>query len=292
MIEEMLEPLVAERFRNEPEYRAGHVRIINALPGRRILGVHVPEMKALAKELSHRSDALEMIAAFEREAIVDMRGCTASQEDAGETKCRTRLCYEETGVWGLMINYVKVPLDRRLELVRRYVPYLDNWAVCDLFAGAAKWIKREMKHNAGMLWDMLCRYFVSDREFEVRFATVMAMSYFIDEEWLPGIFRQFDLLDFAAISSEYISSRQAKALAAKGKEKGGISLVDSARGVALGEPPYYVRMAVAWCLATALAKFPDMTRAYMKISALPDDVRKLYARKARESFRTRDVSPF
>ncbi len=287
MIEEMLEPLVAERFRNEPEYRAGHVRIINALPGRRILGVHVPEMRALAKELSHRSDALEMIAAFEREAIVDMRGCTASQEDAGETKCRTRLSYEETVVWGLMINYVKVPLDRRLELVRRYVPYMDNWAVCDLFDSAAKWVKRERKNNSVVLWDLLCGYFASEREFEVRFAVVMAMSYFIDEEWLPEIFRQFDRLDFGAIRSDYISSRQAEALASKGKE-----LKESAKGVAIGEPPYYVRMAVAWCLATALAKFPDMTRAYMKISALPDDVRKLYARKARESFRTRDVSPF
>lgn len=284
MIEEMLRPLVPERFISDSKYREGHVRIINALPGRRILGVHVPEMKALAKDLACREDALEMIAGFEREAV--------AERNEGGTGCRSRLSYEETVVWGLMINYVKVPLDRRLELVRRYVPYMDNWAVCDLFDSAAKWVKRERKNNSVVLWDLLCGYFASEREFEVRFAVVMAMSYFIDEEWLPGIFRQFDLLDFAAISSEYISSRQAKALAAKGKEKGGISLVDSARGVALGEPPYYVRMAVAWCLATALAKFPDMTRAYMKISALPDDVRKLYARKARESFRTRDVSPF
>lgn len=280
----MLRPLVPERFISDSKYREGHVRIINALPGRRILGVHVPEMKALAKDLACREDALEMIAGFEREAV--------AERNEGGTGCRSRLSYEETVVWGLMINYVKVPLDRRLELVRRYVPYMDNWAVCDLFDSAAKWVKRERKNNSVVLWDLLCGYFASEREFEVRFAVVMAMSYFIDEEWLPGIFRQFDLLDFAAISSEYISSRQAKALAAKGKEKGGISLVDSARGVALGEPPYYVRMAVAWCLATALAKFPDMTRAYMKISALPDDVRKLYARKARESFRTRDVSPF
>ena len=53
--------------------------------------------------------------------------------------------------------------------------------------------------------------------------------------------------------------------------------------------PYYVRMGVAWLLATALAKFPDETRAFVRSSKLPNDVVKLYIRKARESFRTRTV---
>ena len=61
-------------------------------------------------------------------------------------------------------------------------------------------------------------------------------------------------------------------------------------GVVQGASPYYVRMGVAWLLATALAKFPDATRAYVHSSSLPDDVIKLYVRKARESFRTRCVS--
>jgi 3-methyladenine DNA glycosylase AlkD len=57
-----------------------------------------------------------------------------------------------------------------------------------------------------------------------------------------------------------------------------------------GAAPYYVRMAVAWLLATALAKFPDRTRSFVNASRLPDDVLRLYVRKARESFRTRTVS--
>ena len=100
-----------------------------------------------------------------------------------------------------------------------------------------------------------------DREFEVRFAVVMSMCHFMNEEYLPRIFFRFDALDFGKIQSEYQS-------------------------------PYYVRMGVAWCLATALAKFPDETRAYLRHSRLPQDVIRLYVRKARESFRTRDISPF
>lgn len=56
-----------------------------------------------------------------------------------------------------------------------------------------------------------------------------------------------------------------------------------------GTEPYYVRMGVAWLLATALAKFPNETRAFVRTSNLPEDIVKLYIRKARESFRTRSV---
>ena len=62
------------------------------------------------------------------------------------------------------------------------------------------------------------------------------------------------------------------------------------QGTVQGAEPYYVRMGVAWLLATALAKFPDQTRAFVRSSNLPADVIKLYIRKARESFRTRTIA--
>ena len=284
MIEELLEPLVPQRFRNDERYREGHVRIINALPGRRIIGVHIPDMVSLSKTLVRRQDALDIIARFE----------AAASEEA-QTGRRDLLSHEEMMVWGMMINGLgRSSAALQLELLKQYVPYIDNWAVCDHVAGAAKWFGRAVKQSlkasladgAGplegndgrmceSLWKFLCGYFASDREFEVRFATVMAMCHFLDERYLPRIFFRFDSLDFSRIRSEYVCSSDAK-----------IS------GRVAGEPPYYVRMGVAWCLATALAKFPDETRAYLRHSRLPENVIRLYVRKARESFRTRSVSPF
>lgn len=319
MIEELLEPLVSGRFRNDERYRSGHVRIINALPGRRIVGVHIPDMVTLAKTLVRRPDAMEIISGFES---------AACQE--AESGRRDILSHEEMMVWGMMINSLdrsclSLPgaddiagkgldmsglagmrdarvrlLGLKLELLGRYVPHIDNWAVCDHVAGAAKWFGREVKRPlrsspyegegtdspAGKeggtddiicerLWKFLCGYFASDREFEVRFATVMAMSHFLDKRYLPRIFFRFDSLDFGRIRSEYVSSTNTQT-----------------PGRVIGEPPYYVRMGVAWCLATALAKFPDETRAYLRHSRLPENVVRLYVRKARESFRTRDISPF
>ncbi len=160
MIEKLLEPLIPERFRNEEKYRHGHIRILNPLPGRAVMGLHIPDMRKVAKTLAGRGDASTIIADFGKES----------------EKGRKALSHEEL--------------------------------------------------------------------IEVR--------------------------------------------AAGGPGK----VLSSGRGVVIGESPYYVRMGVAWFLATALAKFPDDTRGYLRHSCLPEDVLKLYARKARESFRTRSVSPF
>ena len=142
-----------------------------------------------------------------------------------------------------------------------YIPVLDNWAVCDSFCCNAKWA---LKIPTEDLWGFLQPYFQSKKEFEVRFAIVMSMCYLMKEEWLDIVFHQLGTLDLSAIRSEYTRL----------------------------PAPYYVRMGMAWLLATALAKFPDATRSFVKASSLSEDVKRLYARKARESFRTKHVSAF
>ena len=245
MIEERLTPLVCERFLREEKYRQGHIRIINALPGRRILGLHLPEMKQVAKELVRQADAREVLHAFGQEHQANRFG----------------LAYEETLVWGLTINALKCTPDERLDLLRSYVPVLDNWAVCDSFCCNAKWA---LKLPPQDLWAFLIPYYHSQREFEVRFAIVMSMCYLLKEEWLSPVFEELQRIDLSAIRSEYTHLPS----------------------------PYYVRMGIAWLLATALAKYPDETRSFVNASSLTEDVKRLYARKARESFRTRDVPAF
>jgi len=175
-------------------------------------------------------------------------------------------------LWGYLINLEKCSLDERLAMLTRYVPVLDNWAVCDSYCAHAKWMTRADKVA---LWAFLERWFDSEREFEVRFAVVVAMCYFLNEEWLDKVYERINSLYFGRIKSKYKT--------VKGKPK------VAQQGTVQGAEPYYVRMGVAWLLATALAKFPDQTRAYVRSSNLPEDVVKLYVRKARESFRTRTV---
>ena len=126
MIEERLIPLICERFLNDEKYRQGHIRIINALPERKILGLHLPEMKQAAKELAKQANAPDILRSFEQENQAD----------------RFSLAYEETLVWGLAINTLKCSWEERLSFLKPYIPVLDNWAVCDSFCCNAKWAQK------------------------------------------------------------------------------------------------------------------------------------------------------
>ena len=267
MISHILQPLICERFLTNTRYREGHLRVVNALPERRVLGLHSPEIKQVAKQLSREGGEIVM-------PDGTRHFCTNGAEviRAFEAVPSESLCYEETVVWGCLINLEKCSLDERLAMLTRYVPVLDNWAVCDSYCAHAKWMVRADKEA---LWAFLERWFDSEREFEVRFAVVVAMCYFLNDEWLDKVFERINGLDFGRIKSKYKT--------AKGKPK------VAQQGTVQGAEPYYVRMGVAWLLATALAKFPDATRAFVRSSNLPEDVVKLYIRKARESFRTRTV---
>ena len=255
MIKDLLNPLVCPRFLEDQRYRNGHLRVINALSDTKILGVHIPELKKLAKDLSKRSDAADLLASFEQEFY------------------KGSLCFEEKIVWGLLINALNASEEQKYTYLRAFVPAVDNWAVCDTICCNIKWIK-----DREVLWEFLQPYFDSDREFDVRFAVVMSMIFFLDADSFLKVAARVDSLDFSRIHSEFMSPKEAKS-------------TEQVRGVAKGERPYYVRMAVAWLLATGLAKIPEMTRAYVNSCSLPEDVIRLYKRKARESFKTRDVNP-
>ena len=267
MIEHLLHLLVCERFKSDARYRDGHLRVVNALPERRVLGLHSPEIKQIAKLLSREGGEVIM-----PDGTRQICANGADVIRAFEAMQSANLCYEETVIWGYLINLEKCSLDERLAMLGRYVPVLDNWAVCDSYCAHAKWMARADKEA---LWAFLERWFDSEREFEVRFAVVVAMCYLLNEEWLDKVFERINGLDFGCIKSKYKT--------VKGKPK------VAQQGTVQGAEPYYVRMGVAWLLATALAKFPEQTRAFVRSSKLPADVIKLYIRKARESFRTRTV---
>lgn len=267
MIQHLLQPLVCGRFVSDARYRDGHLRVVNALPARHVMGLHSPDMKQLAKRLSRE-------------------GCDAVMPDGTRRACANgaellrcfgavpagTLCYEETVIWGFLINNEKCTLEERFALLAEYIPVLDNWAVCDSFCAHAKWMARADRH---LLWAFLQQWFDSRREFEVRFAIVASMTYLLHEEWLDELFRRIDAISLGSIESEYAT--------VKGKP------LCAQQGTVQGAAPYYVRMGVAWLLATALAKFPSRTREYAGSCSLPADVVKLYVRKARESFRTRNI---
>lgn len=250
-LKDSIQKLVCPRFLQEERYRKGHIRIINAQPGTKILGVHIPELKALAAALRKEGKAEAALDNFVRQAGTSLR------PDAAD-----RLCYEEKILWGLLLGRLKGPAEEIFRQVAAYVPYISNWAECDTFCCNAKW-----KVDSESLWDFIVPYFRSRNEFEVRFAVVVAMTRFLDSAHIDRTFRNIAGIRYDRISSAYSEMKIR---------------------------PYYVKMGVAWLLASALAVNPEKTLTFVKEysgegNALPEDVVKLYIRKARESFRTRGV---
>ena len=258
MIEKILEPYISERFMSDARYRKGHIRIINPLPGTSVLGLHIPDMRKIAARLASEEEQGEEL--IERFEAVPERS----------------LYYEEYMVWGMMLNRMRLPLEERLDRLRVFVPHIDNWAVCDHVCAGAKWARPGDRPT----WAFILEHLASHREFEVRYGLILYMSRMMEEGSLPEIFRLMEGLDLEHIHSDY---RQGKA---------DRDSPDLCPGTAAGHPPYYVRMAMAWLMATALAKYPDTVRTLLSRTRLPEDVLRLYVRKARESFRTRDISPF
>ncbi len=255
MIEQELIPLIPKRFKSDARYREGHLRVINALPQRRVLGLHIPAMKEVAYTLMKNYG----------QSIIDR----VEQEEA------SALFHEEIMVWGFMINIEKISYEKRVERLEKFVPQIDNWAVCDSFCANAKWAMRVEKFA---LWEHLQRWYASSNEFEVRYALVMSMTYMMEEEWIEKVFEKIENLNYSRISSNYVFQ--------KGK-----SMLPQL-GFVAGHSPYYVRMAVAWLLATALYKYPEQTRLFVNRNTLPEDVKKMYVRKVKDSYRTRNVLPF
>lgn len=246
---EVLEEMADPRYKTDERYYRGYVNVINALPEARLIGVHVPDLKKFAKFVRDDGSLPQILEDFER------RASGAKLPGAYDV-----FAYEEKLFWSFLIALIRDPQER-IERMRRYVPYISNWAECDSFCSFSKF---KAKDKARLL-EFIEPYFRSKREFEVRFGVVMGMCNLIDDEHLEVLFDLLTRIDYEGISSDYVSMKI---------------------------QPYYVKMAVAWTLATCLAKFPDRTRAYVNAQrgvTLGEDVIKLYVRKSRESFRTREI---
>ena len=88
--------------------------------------------------------------------------------------------YEEVMLQGMVIGLAKMEFDERIEYVKEFIPKIDNWAVCDVTCAGFKFTKKNMEE----VWKFLKPYLASNKEFEIRFAVVMLLDFYITEEYL------------------------------------------------------------------------------------------------------------
>ena len=187
-----------------------------------ILGVRVPVLREFAKKLAK---------------VYDIQAILENIDDEH---------FEEIMLQGMLIGLEKNKnMKKILKDIEDFVPKIDNWAVCDTFCSGLKITKK----NQEEMWKFLQRYLISDKEFEVRFAVVMILDYYITEAYLDKIFEIFDSIKL---------------------EK------------------YYVQMAVAWAISICLIKYYEKTIQYLKQAKIDKFTYNKALQKGIESYRLTD----
>ena len=136
------------------------------IPGARpILGVRVPILRKLAKEIAEGDWQTYL-----REATEDS--------------------YEEVAIKGFVIGYAKAELEVLLPYIAEHIEKINDWSLCDGFCSNLKVIE---KHREEFL-EFLLPYAKIDDEFKQRVVAVMLMTYYLTDEYIDMTLKVLDNL--------------------------------------------------------------------------------------------------
>ena len=134
-------------------YAAFIAKLTPGFPPSHFIGVRVPLLRTIARSFA--------------------------KEEAASQRFLSHLphsYYEEDMLHGMLISLVK-DYDRCLDLTDRFLPYVDNWAVCDTLSP-----KVFAKHKAQLLENIL-RWSSSSHTYTCRFGLRMLMTHFLDDSF-------------------------------------------------------------------------------------------------------------
>lgn len=151
--EEMIRDVRKRLFEmQDTGYRDFHARLILTVEKEKIIGIRTPILRKFAKEFGK------------------------TEESELFLKVLPHQYYEENNLHGLLIEQIR-DYDKCLEELERFLPFIDNWATCDLLA-----LHMMKKH-----WDIFIRevfrWIESDQPYTIRFGISMLMRHYLDEEF-------------------------------------------------------------------------------------------------------------
>ena len=135
-------------------YRDFQSKLIPSLPKESIIGVRTPALRALAKELQ----GSELAASFLQEL--------------------PHAYYDENQLHAILLSASKDYEECR-ELLERFLPYVDNWATCDILS------PKVLRKRPEATLEAIQRWLGSTHSYTVRFGMEMLMSYYLDALFEP-----------------------------------------------------------------------------------------------------------
>ena len=143
----------------DEKYAAFSAKLIPTLPPDRFIGVRSPQLRALAKEL-----------------FKDSNNQTIKQSHFFE-KLPHR--YHEENMLHAYLLCEEKKYDILVDETERFLPYIDNWAVCDSLAPRAF-----VRHKEELLL-RIEKWMTAEHEYTVRFGIGMLMRHYLDADFRP-----------------------------------------------------------------------------------------------------------
>jgi hypothetical protein len=157
------------------KYREFNIKLIPGIDNMKMLGVRVPELRKIAREIKKSDYCGDFLKELPHEY------------------------FEENGLHGIIISQIN-DFNECIAELNRFLPYIDNWATCDIISPKA------LAKNKPELIKHILSWTGSKHTYTVRFGIGMLMSFFLDED-----FEKEQLIMVAEIKSDeyYVKMMQA-----------------------------------------------------------------------------------
>lgn len=150
------------------EYAEFQAKLTPTVEADRFIGVRTPLLRAFAAELSQTPEAEAFLIELPHEF------------------------YDENILHALLLEKRK-SFDECLKKVEQFLPYVDNWAVCDMMR------PKVFKKNRDALIDRVKVWSASEQTYTCRFGIGMLMAHYLDEDFK----REYLELPARVTSEEY-----------------------------------------------------------------------------------------
>lgn len=135
------------------KYRDFVAKLIPNIDKETIIGIKTPIIRAFAKELIQTDDWRPFMAELPHKY------------------------YEENALHAALVCQMKVSIEDTLNEVDNFLPYIDNWAVCDTFSP-----KIFAKHP-DIIYAKTIEWLNSNHTYTVRYGIVTQLQYFLDKNF-------------------------------------------------------------------------------------------------------------
>lgn len=135
-------------------YRDFHAKLMPTIDKEKIIGIRTPMLRKFAKEFA-KSDACEQF-----------------------LKDLPHQYYEEDNLHGFLLEMGK-DYDSLVEKLDAFLPYVDNWATCDMMR------PKVFKKHLPELIKKVEEWLASEHVYTIRYGIGMLLSFYLDDEFEP-----------------------------------------------------------------------------------------------------------